>query len=109
MLTVTGDGIEDRVEFVLEDENITHIVISSYNNGSLAFTQVELALQFQQWSVSNIWWWKTQLNFLVSEPGCMCNSIIVIGGVPTASSHPQSEYQDFAPSGGNATIQWVQY
>lgn len=48
MLTVTGDGIEDRVEFVLEDENITHIVISSYNNGSLAFTQVELALQFQQ-------------------------------------------------------------
>jgi len=57
MLTVTGDGIEDRVEFVLEDENITHIVISSYNNGSLAFTQ--------------------------------------------------SEYQDFAPSGGNATIQII--
>lgn len=53
MLTVTGDGIEDRVEFVLEDENITHIVISSYNNGSLAFTQVELALQFRKWSVSN--------------------------------------------------------
>ena len=39
-MMVTGDGVEDQVEFALDDENVTHVVISSYNNGSLAFTQV---------------------------------------------------------------------
>lgn len=31
-------------QFPLDDENVTHIVLASYNNGSLAFIEVSIAL-----------------------------------------------------------------
>ena len=47
-LTVTVNGSPDLLGYLyplpLEDENVTHIVLASYNNGSLAFIQVGLVL-----------------------------------------------------------------
>ena len=43
-LNVTVNGSSDNVTYCyqlpLEDENVTHIVLASYNNGSVAFIQV---------------------------------------------------------------------
>ena len=47
-LTVTVNGSSDLLGYLyplpLEDENVTHIVLASYNNGSLAFIQVGIVL-----------------------------------------------------------------
>ena len=47
-LTVTvingTSGQDLQYQFPLDDENVTHIVLASYNNGSLAFIEVSIAL-----------------------------------------------------------------
>ena len=45
MVTVIN-GTSDPLcyQFPLDDENVTHIVLASYNNGSLAFIEVSIAL-----------------------------------------------------------------
>ena len=48
-LTVTLNGSSDLLGYLyplpLEDENVTHVVLASYNNGSLAFIQVGIVLR----------------------------------------------------------------
>lgn len=46
MVTVnsTSDQMVHSYQFPLDDENVTHIVLASYNNGSLAFIEVSITL-----------------------------------------------------------------
>ena len=46
MVTVnsTSDQMVHLYQFPLDDENVTHIVLASYNNGSLAFIEVSITL-----------------------------------------------------------------
>ena len=46
MVTVnsTSNQMVHSYQFHLDDENVTHIVLASYNNGSLAFIEVSITL-----------------------------------------------------------------